>query len=867
MKRARRIVGRLLDRVRRRTLDRRLEEELETHVQMLVDDYVALGLSLEEARRRARLHLGGVEQTKEAVGDQRALWFESVWQDVRHAFRALARRPSFSVAAIGTLALGIGASTAVFSVVNAVLLSALPFDRPDRIVAVRLRDTGGSEFGVAASVAHAVGRLPAVERTAIMVGVEANLIDRTGADIVRGRQVSGEFFAVFGVRALCGRPLAPRDETDGLDTVVLSERLWRSRFGGDPAIVGRAVRLDDRSYAVAGVMPATFRYPEDAEFWSIRKARPDGGEPLGRGPFDAVARLRSGNVTSASAQAGTLNAAIARDGPDRLSVALVPLLETTAGGYRPMLALLFTAVSIVLLIACGNVANLLLARSIDRTRELSVRLALGATRPRLLRELLTDCAVIAAAATAGGLALASLLLRLVPWIGAGIVPRLDEAGINWPVAVYAAATGALSIVVFGVGPAWHALRWAQVSPLRLRSLGEVHVRTTSRRLIFVEVTGTLVLVAGSLLTLTNLYRLYAVDPGFDTRGLMVATLRVPYSKYAGAARVRLNERILDSVRQTQGVTDAAMVSWAPLGRVWGAPIRVRLEDDSSPAAREETAGLRVLSPGALQVLGVRTVSGRGFTDRDVDGAPPVAIVNRALAERLWPARSPLGRTIRVSGAQRADPQVFQIVGVASDIRGSIYRQPAPEVYLSWTQRASVRMDLVVRSRLTPTAAAAGIRSAVRRAEPEAATTALATMDDLIGLATQYYRFSTALLTLFGLAALTLAATGMFAVVLHAVARRTREVGLRIALGARLGHLAGSFIRDLAPAVFAGIGAGLMGTYLCAGLARPLVFGLRQPDLGAAAAAATALCLVAALGIWWPLRRASRIDPVIALRDE
>ncbi len=633
-----------------------------------------------------------------------------------------------------------GPVPAVFSVIHAVLLSSLPFDRPERIVAVRLRDTGGSEFGVAASVAHALGRLPAVERAAIMVELEENLIDRTGADIVRGRLVSGEFFAVFGVGALRGRPLAPRDETDGLDTVVLSARLWRSRFGGDPAIVGRAVRFDDRTYTVAGVMPATFRYPEDAEYWRVRKAGSEEDGPLGRGPFDAVARLRDGNVSGASAQAATLNAAIAPDGPDRLSVALVPLLDTTAGGYRPMLALLFTAVSIVLLIACGNVANLLLARSIDRTRELSVRLALGATRPRLLRELLTDCAVIAAAATAGGLAIASLLLRMAPRLGVGIVPRLNEAGINWPVAAYAAGAGALSIVVFGVGPAWRAMRWAQVSPLRLRISGEARVRTTSRMLIFVEVTGTLVLVAGSLLTLTNLYRLYAVDPGFDTRGLMVATLRVPYARYTGAARVRANDRLLESVRETPGITDAAMISWAPLARVWGAPVRVRFEDDSSPAAREETAGLRVLSPGALQVLGVRTISGRGFTDRDGEGGPPVAIVNRTLAERLWPSRSPLGRTIRVSGGQRGEPQVFQVVGETSDIRGSIYRQPAPEVYLSWKQRTSPRMNLAVRSRLTPAGAGAAIRSAVRRAAPEAATTALATMDNLIGEATQVLPF-------------------------------------------------------------------------------------------------------------------------------
>ena len=661
--------------------------------------------------------------------------------------------------------------------------------------------------------------------------------------------------------------LAPYARNLTLGNVVVSERLWRDRFSGDPTIVGRGLRFDDRICTVVGVMPTRFRYPEDAGYWRARRLATDRGGALGRGAFDAVARLRTPDISTASAQADTLSAAIPRDGTDRMSVTLIPLLEATAGGYRSILMLLFASVAIVLLIACGNVANLLFARSLDRARELSVRLALGATRWRLLRELLTDCAVIAAGATVAGLGVAWMLLQLMPRLSVGIVPRLDETGLDWRVVTFAAGAATLSLGVFGLAPAWRAMRWAEVSPLHLKGSGAARVRATSKVLIAVEVAATLLLVAGSVLTLTNLYRLYAVEPGFHAKGITVATVRAFYTKDAGPARSQPFGQILEGLRGTPGITGAAAMSTVPLGRQLAAPVRVQPESERLGSDYGTTAGMRVVSPDALSVLRVPLVRGRQFTASDGDGAPLVAIVNLELAGRLWPSGTPLGQVIAVSGGQRGDPQTYRVVGVAANIRGSIYRPAMPEVYVNWAQRPTPRMNLVVRSELNPLAVEAAIRTAVRRVAPDAATTDVATIGQLTDQATQYYRFSSVLLMFFGLCSWLLDGTGIFAVVMHAVARRTRELGIRVAMGARFGQLAGLFLRDLAPAMVVGIGAGLLATYACTGLARRLVVGIRQPDLSVSVLAATILCVIAALAAWWPLRRASQIDPVVALREE
>jgi len=785
--------------------------------------------------------------------------------DARHALRFLRRSPSFTLTAVLTLGVGIGATTGVHSIYDAVLLKPLPFDHPERVVAITVQQAAGGVFGISGGTLTAVRALPAVDRAAVTVGTEQTLLDGGDPELVRGANVTGEFFAVFGVPASVGRTLDVSDRPAEGSPVVISDRLWRRRFDGDRGVVGRGLRLGGAVHAVVGVMPASFRYPDDTDYWTPYSIDATDLARFGVGPFTGVARLTSADITAASAQAAVLGAPAA--GADRgPKVVLEPLLEVTAGFYRSALAVLFGAVAMVLLISCFNVANLLLAQATAREQELAIREAIGATRWRLLRQLVAESAILAMGGALAGLLLAQLIVTSLPALGTLDIPRLDEAALDWRVLAFAVAAASCSVCIFGIAPPW--LRIRRMAPVlgAGRTVAGPRNRTAAHVLIALQMAATLALLVGSALALTSLYRLHHVDFGFDARELTVTAIRPSPATLKRLGGIGFYERLVDRLRDFPELEAVAAMSHVPLEPVLAAAASVTT--GGGLAVPEERAGarLRILSPGAFQTLGVAIVKGRDFSRGDREGAPLVTIVNETLARKLWGVRDPVGQSLSVES--RGTKRSYRVVGVADDFRASIRREPQPEVYLASTQEAS-RLKLVVRSKLPPATVAARIREVILAEDPEVPIAGISTVNGLVWEGTAYTRFQAALLTIFGVFAAVLASSGILAVVMYIVARRTREIGIRIAIGAAPRQIVMLLVREMTPSVVAGLAAGLLAIYNLSYLLQRqgVLFQVNQFDPGLYSAVTLALSALALVAVWLPTRRAARVAPMVALRAE
>ena len=690
-----------------------------------------------------------------------------------------------------------------------------------------VQQAAGGVFGISGGTLTAVRALPSVGRAAVTVGSEQTLLDGGDPELVRGAFVAGEFFAVFGVPAVVGRVLDVSDPSGPGGPVVLSHRLWQRRFQGDTGVVGRRLRLGDAVREVVGVMPASFRYPEDAEYWAPYTIDAVNLASFGRGPFTGIARLESDDLTAASAQAAVLGAPAAGGTEREAKVLFVPLIELMAGFYRSNLALLFGAVTMVLLISCFNVANLLLAQATAREQELAIRAAIGATRSRLLRQLVAESAILASGGALTGLLLAQLIVSALPALGTLDIPRLDEATLDWRVLAFAAAAAAGSVCVFGIVPPW--LRIRRVAPAlgAGRTVAGPRNRVAAHVLIALQIAATLALLVGSALTLTSLYRLHKVDLGFDTRQLTVTAIRPSPATLKRLGGIGLHERIVDRLRDNKELESVAAMSHVPLEPVLAASASVTTGEGLVPAGRAAPR-MRVLSPGAFQTLGVAVVKGRDFSRTDREGAPLVTIVNETLAGKLWGTRDPVGQPLSVEslGTKRS----YRVVGVVRDFKASIQRDPQPEVYLASTQVAS-RLKLVVRSTLPPDIVAARIREVILAEDPEIPLAGISTVNGLVWGGTAYTRFHAALLTVFGVFAALLASSGILAVVMYTVARRTREIGIRIAVGAAPRQIAALLVREMTPALAAGLAAGLLAIYNLSHLLQRqgVLFGVSRSD--------------------------------------
>jgi putative ABC transport system permease protein len=807
-------------------------------------------------------------------------------QDLRYAIRALRKSPAFTIVALATLALGIGANTAIFSVVNAVLLRPLPFPDSGRLVAVyqTLPGKGVTTAGVSyLNFADLAGRAGSFDQLGAIRMHDFTLSGAGEPALVVAGTVTGGVFPLLRTRPLLGRGLAASDDApDAAPVAVLSERLWRERFGADPAAVGKTVRLDERVFTVVGVMPSAFRSPPDrppAELWTALVQDPvftDLRQKRGGHYLTVVGRLKSGvALAGAEAELATVAAGLAKQYPrenEGWGVRIVPLAESLVAGVRTALWVLLGAVSLVFLIACVNVANLMLVRSSARSRELAVRTALGAGRGRLARQLVTEALVLGLAGGALGVALAVAGMRaLRAWLPADL-PRVSEVGIDARVLVFSFFASLVATLVFGAGPSLAGGRANLSAALREGSAGagESGNRRRLRRLLIVgETAFSFVLLVGAALLIRSFVRLQEVPLGFRPAGVLTAGMSLPRTQYTEPDQWRtFYGSLVDRLRSEPGVESAAAALPLPLaggGLNFAFSIEGRSDDGGS--ANDRTANYTAATPDYFRVLGVPLVAGRAFDDRDAAAAPRVCVVSSAFARRYFPGEDPLGRRL-VFGFK--EPVAREIVGVVGDVKRDGLALPSqPEMYVPFVQDPWWAAYAIVRTAGggDPERLASAMRADVKALDPTLPIESVAPMRQFVDDSVAQPRFRTTLLGLFGAAALLLAVLGIYGVISYSVGRRTREVGIRLALGAAPADVRRMVLGEGLALVGVGLGLGLAGALLATRYLSSLLFEVSRLDAGSWIAVAALLLLAGLAASWLPARRATRVDPVSALRAE
>jgi putative ABC transport system permease protein len=803
----------------------------------------------------------------------------ALFQDVRFALRLLRRSPGFTVTALATLALGIGANTTMFTLVSAALLRPLPYHDPGRLAVIGSADT--EEIGPVgyATVRDWERRSRSFDEVSMISLWTPTLLADGAPERLVGLKVSWQYFRMLGVAPAIGRDFREdEDRPEQWRVVILGDRLWRRRFGADPRIVGRSIPMNGRRYTVVGVLPRDFeplisaRFYQAAEIWA----------PLGYDESLAyacrscqhlrvIARLRAG---VSARQAGVDLNAIQRSlraehpteyGPEAMTVE--PLADVVAGSARRPLAILMVAVGLVLLAACANVANLLLARSSGRARELAVRSALGAGRGRLIRQMLSESLVLAAGGAAGGLLLAhwgvTTLARLAPVS----IPRLGRAALDPQVLGFTLVLTLVTGVLFGLVPAWRATSIDLRSALAIdgRSAAGSRSARTRRLLVAAELAVGFVLLAGAGLMLKSVGRLLSVDPGFDPRGVVTARLEFGGTAHVTDAQVvAASEAVLDQVGSLPGVEAAAFASQIPLsGNVdrYGVHIEGRI-----PANPEEDPSLERYGVTAdyFKVMRIPLRQGRYLDPADRAGGASVMLINETASRALFPGESPIGKRVRVGDATAGPWRT--IVGVVGDVRHQdLAHAPTMQMYLPESQFTDSSLSLVVRAGAVSGLAAA-LSGAVWRSAAGVPVYGMTTVDDMVRSSVGRQRFLMLLLGLFAAAAVTLAAIGVYGVAACAVSERTREIGLRLALGANARQIFGMVMGGGVVAVTSGLALGVVGAVAAGRSLEGLLFGVSAADPATLSLVALGLAVVALLGHWLPARRAVRVDPLIALRE-
>lgn len=779
--------------------------------------------------------------------------------DLGSAFRSLRKHPLETVSALVILALGIGATSAAFSLVDGVILRPLPYPAPDRLVGVEEVTPNRWEIPVSpARYALWAGSSEALDPLAAAVEQGFDLTGSGRPDRVEGARVSASFFELLGARAGRGRLLGPGDDRPSAERVaVVSHGSWRRRFGADPDLVGREVVLTGEPHTVVGVLDPAFEPPdllfgEPPEVWTALGPHLDPAE-TGSHFLQVLGRLPSGAGAEA---AGAALAAIAPGGEEPFGVRVYSVHAETVGPVRTKLLLFLGAVGLVLLAACANVGGILLARGVRRERDLAVRAALGADRRRIASLLAAEGAVLAAGAAAGGLGVAWAGVELLRALFGRDLPRISEVGIDGRVFAFTVGITALAVLLAGLVPAWQTARRALASGVR-REGREGHA--LRRLLLVAEVAVAMVLVVGAGLLGRSLLALSAVDPGFEPARRLALELSVDPERYPEAAgRQALFEGVLERVRALPGVRQAALASTLPFGR--GSAV-VSFE----PPGSEESlfASLVGVGPGYFQALGVPLVEGRAIGPEDRADGRRVAVISAATARALWPGESAVGRRIPLG----EDDEV-EVVGVVGDVRlQSLAKDPSLTVYRPFEQVPGSRAAVVARIGTAPDLLAQPFREAVWSVDPEQPVARVATIEELVADSLREPRASSALFGLFAVFAALLSALGLYGLMAELVSRRTHELGVRMALGAGRGRVVGLVMRRSLALAGAGVAAGGLAAYAGSRLLESLLFEVRPSDPATYAAVAALLLAVASLATWAPALRAARTDPVVALKTE
>jgi putative ABC transport system permease protein len=805
----------------------------------------------------------------------------ALFDDLRHALRSLLRSPAFTAAAVLTLAIGIGANSAIFSVIDAVLLRPLPYDRPHELVQLfetiqhhELERSGASpgEFLAWRERNQVFARLAATHNR------PANLTGSGDPEQLPSARVSIDYFPLLGLRAARGRLFLPEEEQPGKeDVAVLSHALWQRRFGGDPGAVGRTISLDGRTVTIVGLLPRGVRLPQNADLALPIAFTAADRDERGTHYLDVLGRLRQG-VDRTKAQAGmdAVAAALAATltaGTVPHGVRLVSLHEELVGEARPALRMLLGAVGFVLLIACANVAGLLVSRAATRQRDLAIRAALGATRARLVQHMMIEGVVLALCGGGLGLLLAlwgvDLLPRLIP---GGLPQPAGEIGIDRTVLLFTFGVALASGLLVGLLPALHGGRTLPHQALQAggRGLTESARRQRLRGvLVAAEMALTLVLLVGASLLMRSFLRLRAIDPGFTSARRIVADLSLPVAKYPDPPRIAaFYDALLERLAALPGVEAAGAVNVLPLsGSNTSSNISIEGEDDET-TRRRPNANRRSVSPDYFRALGMRVVKGRPFSARDTAASQPVVIINEALAERRFPPGEAIGRRLRLGAGNANTNPWLEVVGIVADVRhAALEIAPSEEMYLPCAQRPSGEMTLVLGGRGDTTALASSLRAAVRSIDPDQPLAGVRPMDEIVDESLAPRRAALILLGAFASIAVLLAAVGLYGLIAYSVTQRTQEIGVRMALGAEAKDILAMVLRQGLRLAAAGVAAGLLAAFVLARLMSSLLFGIGAADPLTFLFVPFLLAAVAALASLLPARRATRVDPMTALRSE
>ena len=802
--------------------------------------------------------------------------------DLRYALRTLRRRPSFATTVILTLGLGIGATTAIFSVVNAVLLRPLPLRDPEQVVVISGYATDGDVEKVTDASSYLdfvdirarsrsftqLGAMRLWQATLTMAGAEPATL--------RTAHVTSDVLPLLGARPLLGRGLQPADEQPGASAVaVLGSALWHSRFGGAPDVVGRTISLDGQPVVVVGVVPAELALPSPTQLW--RPVVPDAVDRArGAHRYDIIGRLAPG-VTRESAEsevrliARRLEEQYPADNAKR-SARVESLQESIVGDSRPALLVLLGAVVLVLLIGCANLANLFLVRAAAREREISVRTALGAGFGHLVRQLLAESLLLALAGGTVGLAVAWGGVRALLALTPRTIPRADQVALDAPVLTFLFVISVLTGLLFGLIPALQLRRAdASLGGLRDASRGATGGRTQRRwrtALVVSEVALATVLVIGASLLMKSFWQMARTDPGFTPSGLLVTRLELPQARYqTPRAIAQFYERLRAEVDQLPGVQSSSVAYEHPLSEGWTSSFVIEGRTPP-PSGQEPEARVRPVQPGYFRTAGVQLLAGRDITTQDRMDAPGVVVINQAFARRHFPGESPLGKRLLRGAWWPGTPSAFEIVGVVSDERFlGLAASSEPATYFPHAQFPMNEMWLVIRASGDPLALVPALRTRVRQLDPALPLNDLEPMQDVLGRSVAEPRFNSALVSSFAGAALLLAAIGIYGVLSYTVTQRTGEIGVRMALGASRGSVVRLVVAQGLGVALTGIAIGTMGAIALAGALASVLYGLSGRDPAIFGGTAIVLTVVAAVAAYMPARRASRIDPVTALRYE
>ncbi|HKM90116.1 MAG TPA: ABC transporter permease [Candidatus Acidoferrales bacterium] len=872
----------------RARMEREMDAEFRFHIEKHAEELMRGGLPREEAQRRARIEFGGIDPTKEACREARGAGLvESFAHDMSYGLRMLRKNPGFASLAVMTLALGIGATTAMFSLVNAALLRALPYREPERLVyvwepnphipGVPLEAWGpfNGDFYDWKKQSQSFTRL------ALFTTDRMNLSVAGEAARVCGSRVTGEFFQVLGISPELGRAVEAEDDQPGKGQVaVISHALWQSLFGADRGVLGRELLLNARQYRIIGVMPAGFAFPHGTESlettgkatevwvpWAMtaqeRASRDDD-------PGTAIGRMRPGvSVPQVQAEMSAITARLdpLHPPPLRGSEAAVRAFDVSiTGASRRALLIFMAAVVLVLLIACSNVASLVLARANARTLEINVRTALGASRMRLVRQLLAESLCLAGAGGIVGVVAAYFSVRFLILMHPGNIPRIDETSIDGRVLLFTVCASLATVLLFGLLPALTASR-CNLSEV-LKSSGRRSVKGTAvrlqRRLMIGEVALTFVLLAGSGLLIRSFQRLQSVDKGFVPSSTVTMNIQLDARYNRPELQDAFFRKLIDRTRALPGVEEAAAITYLPLG---GGESISLLEVEGHPFDEKMFFEDRAITPRYFAAMGTPLVGGRAFTDDDAIGRPRVAIVSQNFARKYFPGQDAVGKRFHYRD-DNPKPTWLTIVGIVGDVRqANLESAPPMEIYTPLWQTSADSVSVVARSSLGTGEVASAMRSVVRDLDPAVAVADVRTMSQLVSEATAERRFQTILLTAFGAVALFLSLVGLYAVMAYSVEQRTGEIGIRMALGAQRSSVMRLVLKQGFHLALAGIGLG----FACAwGLTRTmssLLFEVKPTDAPTFFGVAVLFGGVALAACYMPARRATRVDPMVALRYE